>query len=298
MEQKSQAETVDASNRARFTLGGALRNEKQSLCKGARLIPGELIAGEVSAQGDWTTYARLIAQANNPRRKEALERKSSAASTKCNTEKTRGVFRPLNDPFWWLDTGGSNGLEQEDDLFEIERDENGIAVLSTESTLTNIHSHYLGANFKVSNRKTLVYTGQFQLESSDGGIGVTFLSDYPNSDSYYRLRRLAGETLHIAPHPDQSEFPELIGDIDSEVTPMEGVWYNFEIRTSSNAQGTRILGKVWAEGEQKPQTWQIDATDTSAERFTSGKIGVWSMATGRKSWKNLKAKYILNAVEF
>ena len=31
-------------------------------------------------------------------------------------------------------------------------------------------------------------------------LGVTFLSDYPNSDTYYRLRRYDGNAFHIDPH--------------------------------------------------------------------------------------------------
>ncbi|MCB9892801.1 MAG: hypothetical protein H6833_14205, partial [Planctomycetes bacterium] len=157
----------------------------------------------------------------------------------------------------------------------------------TDSTATNIHSHYVAAGGHTwSNYE---YTGRMRITSTGSAIGVTVLSNYPNQDAYYRLRRFnqAGFTaFHLDQHPDDPNT--LSGDLDSGVVPAANQWYRFRIRVLSLPAETQILARIWTDGSTEPATWQVDATDASATRLTQGTVGVWSFATGSKYWDDLK----------
>jgi len=132
-----------------------------------------------------------------------------------------------------------------------------------------------------------VYTGRMRMSAADSGIGVTFLSDYPNSDSYYRLRRYGNTAFHIDPHGTT-----VSGDIDSGVVPVANVWYWFKLEVLDTGSRTEIRAKIWPEGTGEPSGWQIDAWDDSGSRRTSGEIGVWGHASGTKYWDDLAVEML------
>jgi hypothetical protein len=116
------------------------------------------------------------------------------------------------------------------------------------------------------------------------GIGVTIYSDYPRSDSYYRLRRFGGNSFHIASHPDASVT--CTGRTDSEVVPEPGIWYRFRYQGFAERSGTRLRARVWREDEEEPSRWQIDCVDAAAHRV-HGSPGLWAMGPGVKVWDDL-----------
>ena len=80
------------------------------------------------------------------------------------------------------------------------------------------------------------------ITAPDGGIGVTFFSQYPNMDAYYRLKREydSGE-FHIAPHGTN-----VTGDIVTGVVPSPNIWYWFRILVEDTGSRTEIRAKGMA----------------------------------------------------
>ena len=187
------------------------------------------------------------------------------------------------DPLYWIDTAANNSMTENDNLFEV-FELSGEKVFGTTSTATNIHSHYIGAgNEGFSN---YMYSGRMMMTDIPGGIGVTFLSQYPLADVYYRLRSepsgSSNTDFYISPHGTS-----VTGDINTDVYPVAGTWYSFKIEVQDTGGRTEIRAKVWEEGTTEPG-WQVDAyDDNTTTRLTAGTIGMWSMATGSKYWDDL-----------
>jgi len=181
----------------------------------------------------------------------------------------------------FVETGEDNSLIKDPSLFSLSA--NG--TFSTISEQTNIHAHYRanGAN----KYKNYTYTGMMRILDDGGGVGVTFYSDYPKSDTYYRLRMYSGnQSFHIEPHPDGDYT--LTGTLDTGVIPDVNLWQRFKIVVKSFKKRTTIKAKVWPKGTAEPSAWQVDCEDAGANRIKKGKPGVWSMGTGEKQWKKLK----------
>jgi hypothetical protein len=120
------------------------------------------------------------------------------------------------------------------------------------------------------------------MTASRGGIGVTFFSQYPNKDAYYRLRRYNRNAFHISPHGTK-----VTGDSDTGIVPLPNVWYWFRILVEDTGTRTEIRAKVWPENSAEPASWQVDCYDSNSSRLTSGAIGVWSYYRGSKYWDDM-----------
>ena len=177
----------------------------------------------------------------------------------------------------WLNTGAHNSLEEDNSLFKV-FDFGGDKVFGTTATQTNIHSHYVGA--AIGGFSAYEYTGRMMMTTADSGIGVTFMSQYPERDAYYRLRRYSDNSFHLSPHSTQITG----GTTDTGVFSEPNVWYQFRIQVEDTGARTEIRAKVWPEGTAEPAAWQADAYDDSPTRLINGTIGVWSFHTGEKYW--------------
>jgi hypothetical protein len=170
-------------------------------------------------------------------------------------------------------------MNPDDSLFRV-MDLSGERVFGTGSTDTNIHSHQTSG--PLVGISAYEYTGRMRISEATGGIGVTFFSDYPNTDTYYRLRSYGGSTFHLAPHGTS-----VVGEVETGVAPQKNVWYHYRIQVEDIGTATDIRAKVWAETQSEPSSWQVDAQDNSSSRLTSGTIGLWSMGPGYKYWDDL-----------
>jgi len=122
-----------------------------------------------------------------------------------------------------------------------------------------------------------------RISTGSAGVGVTFLSQYPDTDAYYRLRRYGSNSFHIASHGTA-----IMGGVgDSGVVPAANVWYAFRIQVEDTGTRTEIRARVWAEASPEPLAWQIDAYDDSPTRLSAGTVGVWSLRQGQKLWDDL-----------
>lgn len=198
------------------------------------------------------------------------------------------VYSVGADPANWMDTAADNSLSENNALFSVFQ-VGGNNALGTGSTAYNIHSHYVGQGGVTGS--SFEFTGRMRLSNVTGGLGVTFLSAYPNADVYYRLRRFSGyggDAFQISPHGTSIAG----GTVASGVDPAANTWYRFRIKVSDTGSQTEIRAKVWTDGAGEPASWPIDCYDNSATRMTSGTIGVWSMASGIKYWDDLSVSML------
>lgn len=191
------------------------------------------------------------------------------------------AYRLGDHPIDWVDMEANNSMVSNDSLFEV--DELGEdVVFGTSSTAVNIHSHYFGP-LGVVNWLSFEYGGRMMIDHPNGGVGVTFLSDYPQQDAYYRLRRYNDGPFYIHPHGTQITG----GDSNTGVVPVTNVWYFFRVEVEAMEAQTTIRAKVWPETETEPIEWQATCFDTNATRLIRGTVGVWSMGPGHKYWDDL-----------
>jgi hypothetical protein len=185
------------------------------------------------------------------------------------------------DPVDWVDTAAGNSMAVDDGLFSVV-EVGGTRALSTSSTSSNIHSHFVGAGS--ASASDYVFTGRMRMSDTGSGLGVTFLSDYNQSDRYYRLRRFGTNgSFELSPHGTSISG----GVTDTGVVPAVNAWYEFRIEVEDTGSRTEIRARVWASGTAEPSAWQIDAFDDGAGRLTSGTVGVWSFSKGSKFWDDL-----------
>jgi hypothetical protein len=188
----------------------------------------------------------------------------------------------LSEKNGWYPSGEDNSLETDRTLYQF-TGKGKNRTIHTVSTLTNIHNHFKKDG--AGRLRNYVYSGQMRVEDSDGGIGVTFYSKYPKSDTYYRLRRINGN-FHIYPHG--TTITE--GDTSTNVSPDPNQWYNFKISVRTSRAQTTMKAKIWLAGEKQPRLWQVICLDDSETRIKQGAPGVWSMGPGTKSWRRLKVR--------
>jgi hypothetical protein len=183
------------------------------------------------------------------------------------------------DPVDWYDSAANNSMAQDDSLFEV-FDLSGDKAFGTNSTETNIHSHYMGAGSE--NFTGYRYSGRMMISNASGGVGVTICSQYPAADEYYRLRRHGNKAFHLSPHGTT-----LSGDTTTGVVPQANTWYQFIIEAENVGASTQVRAKVWQEGTLEPAAWQADAVDSSGGRLAAGTFGLWSYTYGSKYWDDL-----------
>ncbi|MCF6264341.1 MAG: hypothetical protein L3J24_12245 [Xanthomonadales bacterium] len=189
------------------------------------------------------------------------------------------------DPFDWFDTGANNSMQEDDSLFKVFDIGGNMAFGTSNVNSTNIHSHYIGTGS--DDWSNYIYSGRMMIEGDNDNIGVTFYSDYPNSDRYYRLRREGSSGFYISPHGTSCT-----GDTQTGITPAVGDWYEFVVDVQNTGSSTSIKAKVWLSGTAEPVTWQVDCSDSSATRLLNGTIGIWGVVggddSGDKLWDNLE----------
>ncbi|MGC9514424.1 LamG-like jellyroll fold domain-containing protein, partial [Methanocrinis sp.] len=201
------------------------------------------------------------------------------------------------EPEKWSDTADRLKPVVDEGLFgRIEVDGSEDIALGTDSTDENIHSHYNPADVDadVLGWKDYVYQGKMRISDPEGGIGVTFLSRYPEGiDQYYALRRDAEDrTFHLVAHPHGVQSVEssdpAADKTDSGVEPEPNTWYRFLIEVEDAGSRTEVRAKVWPDNEREPAKFQIEAHDESSIRIKSGTVGVWASDAGSKYFDDLR----------
>ncbi len=187
------------------------------------------------------------------------------------------------DPAGWYDTKPYNSMVHDDGYFKTANIDSQM-VFGTTFTLTNLHSHYTAG--QSSTWTGYEYTGRMMKTTTAGGMGVTFFSNYPNTDHYYRLRCENDGQFYISPHGTTITG----GTTSAGFSALSNVWYRFRIHTADSGTQTGIRARVWQDGATEPESWQIDCCDSSASRRIAGTVGLWSTQTGSKYWDDLVVK--------
>jgi hypothetical protein len=189
------------------------------------------------------------------------------------------------DPLGWLDTGRNNSIEEADHFRVFALDDGGRA-FGTTSKQRNIHSHYVGLDSH--GWFDYEFRGRMMIDTRNAGVGVTIYSDYPASDSYYRLRSYSGRAFHLANHPHREPESVCVGATKTSLRPTAGVWYHFRLQAFDDQTETRVRAKVWPETEPEPEGWEIDCNAPGDTAYFSGSPGLWSMSAGGKFWDDLE----------
>jgi hypothetical protein len=210
-----------------------------------------------------------------------IERRSySIPTADCDIVQNFTGLSDGSQPPDWLDTDFGNSLVENDSLFYIAW-LGGNPMLKADAALTNYHSHYTA----FPGWGHFVYSGRMR-RAANSGVGLTFLSDYPNSDRYYRIRTTGSDPFNFYSHgPDTQNNDTSLG-----VTMAADTWYQFKIEVNV-ATATTIKAKVWAESAPEP-AWQLDITQDSPERYTDGTVGLWTMGSGDRYWDDLTLELI------
>lgn len=190
----------------------------------------------------------------------------------------------------WRDTQANNSMVEDASIFEV-RVIAGYLALHSARQLANAHSHYMDEEFDAGGGgfeftcRVMLNTDPDDPTPASGGI--TILSQYDTvgvgTDSYYRIRANGAFSptwsyvLNDHGTPDAAQWT---GTLDSGVIPEPGAWYLFRVQVEDTGSATEIRCRIWRDGDAEPSGWQIDMSDPSAGRLTSGKIGVWISDTG------------------
>src|SRR5215472_2101279 len=155
------------------------------------------------------------------------------------TSRAHGFFQiavdPTNPSNQVLASSGDAGMER------------GAAI-----TRTGLVAHRYSPVFDVS-AGTFTFTGRIWRSSSDGAVGVVFLSSYPARTAYYLLGCWpsgAGTPDHFWLTGVDALLPG--GPLDLGVTAPAGSWYRYRIQADSVSGATRLRAKVWPDGGTEP----------------------------------------------
>ncbi|MDP6960414.1 MAG: hypothetical protein QF595_02715 [Dehalococcoidia bacterium] len=59
-----------------------------------------------------------------------------------------------------------------------------------------------------------------------------------------------------------------------------GRWWIFRLEITTHQSYVYLKGKAWKKGAPEPESWLLEASDHSSERYESGQTGVWTMSAG------------------
>lgn len=162
----------------------------------------------------------------------------------------------------------------------------------------NVHSHYFADDSE--NWTNYTFRGKIKIEEDEATAGVTFLSQYPYERSYYRIRQLVSTDVSNQKFRKEYHltFPEAggwdskhvckradgdgVGDYTSNVVPVAGLWYYFEIKVVIHNDSTEIQARIWPEVLPKPRELQIHCFDFRPERLSNGTVGIWHGAWDKR----------------
>ena len=124
------------------------------------------------------------------------------------------------------------------------------------------------------------YTGKFR-SSAGSASSSTGLQFYHGTNEYAPMYFIGGGHGASSYFLSSTFTAKFIGvtqdtavDTVANFQPAAGVWYNFAVKLTELANGTRIDAKFWAEGSAEPETYSIRALDTSSVRPKKGSIGM------------------------
>ncbi|HEY5610505.1 MAG TPA: hypothetical protein VIL97_04810, partial [Thermoanaerobaculia bacterium] len=135
------------------------------------------------------------------------------------------------------------------------------------------------------------YRGRFIRTSSDGRVGLTFFSSYPQQDRYYLIglwSRPGEPSLSMQLFAFGGGAPAEA--LDSAFAPESNKWYRFLIQVDAVDAETKIRARFWPDGTIEPEVFSISAIDRAEGRPAAGRIGLWAAVRGEVYVDELFAK--------
>jgi hypothetical protein len=193
-------------------------------------------------------------------------------------------YRGGQDPDHWLDTASGSTQPGLAALFETIELGDGSIAFGTNSAEADIHSHFADSDSR--HWASYEYTGRMRSDGLVGESGVTFLSEFPDASSYYRLAR-SGAGAYTLSARGSTEL-RCAASTSSGVAALAGAWTRFQVRVTRFSGRNRIRAKVWRDGSGAPAEWPIDCWDRLPRNAASGRIGVYSSNGAGNFWDDLQ----------
>jgi hypothetical protein len=126
------------------------------------------------------------------------------------------------------------------------------------------------------------FTGKISVDDPAASIGMTFLSNVPGSNSFYRVQRLPGQPIALTSSG--------ANDACNRSSPYElvpGEVTEFSIEVFINPDEVYLSIFLFPEGEAKPEQAAMFCKDQKFTRLTTGTVGLWATGPGTKWWSEL-----------
>ncbi|MEM6532419.1 MAG: right-handed parallel beta-helix repeat-containing protein [Myxococcota bacterium] len=184
----------------------------------------------------------------------------------------------------FVDTGNDNSLDEDDSRFSfVEMSDDGRTALTNGPHDAHVHSHVVNGFVY----RSFAYTGAMRFNSNNGSMGITFLSQYPNEDRYYRLLRTKERPeFHLVNRPGSADVG--CSGLSHSLKSKINTWYRYEVITEVRPDDTYFSVNVWEEGAAPDDALKIECVDGSPGRLETGTVGVYADGPGKKYWSDLR----------
>ena len=192
-------------------------------------------------------------------------------------------YAPGTDPPDWVDS--APGQLAPGDATEFETAQlGGNMVYAAAASSAEIYSHLDAAG--AGSWSSYEFTGRLESDALAGAIGVTVLSQYPESQFFYRLSSAAGGAFALDKRGGAAALT-CAGSASTGVSAAAGQWLRFALTATRFADRNRVRATVWPDGTEQPSTPQVDCWDAASESESSGRIGLYSLGSGGNHWDDL-----------
>ena len=186
-------------------------------------------------------------------------------------------YAPGTDPPNWIDSAPGQVAPGSATLFQTAQLAGGNMVFAAAPSSAEIYSHLDASG--AGSWSLYEYSGRLESDAGTGAIGVTVLSQYPESAFFYRLSSAAGGAFALDKRGGSAALT-CAGSASTGVAPSAGQWLRFAVHATNFSGLNRIRASVWPDGGAQPASWQVDCWDAAVESVSSGRIGVYSLGSG------------------
>ncbi len=102
------------------------------------------------------------------------------------------------------------------------------------------------------------YTQNYRFRTINRHSRIQIVKRVPGDNDTYTTVTLNEEPLHLD----------------------NGRWWIFRLEITTHQSYVYLKGKAWKKGAPEPESWLLEASDHSSERYESGQTGVWTINSG------------------
>ena len=128
-------------------------------------------------------------------------------------------------------------------------------------------------------------TGRVRFSKSADSVGVLVYSRLSEGEDRTYMARKSASTPFLAPAARGTAFT---GGSMRRRTPLRPrIWHRFRVRVRTDAEHTTLQARSWQDGLAEPDDWDLEYTDSSATRISSGRAGLTARGPGVKEFADL-----------